>query len=171
MANWYYGEGGEQRGPVEEHELRGLIAAGKVSGETIIWREGMENWQKLSEVPEWSDQIVSPQAQPQVGTPYQTPAAGGSPGVGAYHPVAPSNGIAIASLVCGIVSFFLCYFGIVVAIPAVICGHIALKQINESAVPMSGRGMAIAGLITGYITAAISLCFGVFMLIAVMSEM
>lgn len=170
MANWYYGENGEQRGPVEEHELRGLIAAGKVGGDTIIWREGMENWRKLSEVPEWSGQIVGPRPQvlPQAGSPYQAPAAGG---VGPHYPTAPTNGNAIASLVCGIVSFFLCYFGIVVAIPAVVCGHLALKQINESSVPMAGRGMAIAGLITGYITAAISLCFGVFMLIAVMSEM
>lgn len=164
MANWYYGEGGEQRGPVEEHELRGLIAAGKVNGETIIWREGMENWQKLSEVPEWSGQIVSP--QPQGGTPYQTPAAGG---YAPYQPAA-SNGNSIASLVCGIISLFMCYFGIIAAIPAVICGHLALKQINESAVPMGGRGMAIAGLITGYISVAITLCVGVFMVIAVMSE-
>ena len=155
---------------VEEHELRGLIAAGKVSGETIIWREGMENWQKLSEVPEWSAQVVPTQAQPQVGTPYQTPAAGG---VGPY-PTAPNNGNAIASLICGITSilmFFTCFLGIVAGIPAVICGHLALKQINESAVPMAGRGMAIAGLITGYLTIAGTLCFGVIMLIAVMSEM
>ena len=165
MANWYYGENGEQRGPVEEHELRGLIAAGKVGSDTIIWREGMEGWKKLSEVPEWSSQLVAPQQQ--VASPYQAPAAGS---YGSY-PVAPSNGNSIASLVCGIVSLCLCYFGIVVAIPAVICGHLALKQINQSAVPMGGRGMAIAGLITGYISVAITLCFGVFIVIGVVSEM
>ncbi|MCH7225608.1 GYF domain-containing protein [Haloferula sp. A504] len=170
MANWYYGENGEQRGPVEEHELREMIAAGKVGGDTIIWREGMDNWQKLSEVPEWSGQIVGSPSPAQPVSPYQSPAAGG---VGPY-PVAPNNGNAIASLICGITSIlmlFTCFLGIIAAIPAAICGHLALKQINESCVPMAGRGMAIAGLITGYVTIAATLCFGVIMLVAVMSEM
>ncbi|MFM2171390.1 MAG: hypothetical protein RI957_1619, partial [Verrucomicrobiota bacterium] len=39
----------------------------------------------------------------------------------------------------------------IAAIPAVICGHLALKKIRESDVPMAGRGMAIAGLVTGYL--------------------
>ncbi len=166
VAHWYYGENGEQRGPVEDHELRGLIATGRVNATTIIWREGMENWKPMSEVPEWSAQIVSPQA----GSPYQTPAAGSySP-----YPVVPNNGNAIASLVCGISSvllMFTCFVGILAGIPAVICGHLALRQINESAVPMAGRGMAIAGLVTGYITIGLTVCFGVFMGIAIASDM
>jgi type II secretory pathway pseudopilin PulG len=37
------------------------------------------------------------------------------------------------------------------AIPAVICGHIALKNISKSAGARTGRGMAVAGLIMGYV--------------------
>ncbi len=44
-------------------------------------------------------------------------------------PYPRTNGFAIASLVCGLVS--LCA-GVVTAIPAVIFGHIALAQINRS---------------------------------------
>jgi hypothetical protein len=45
----------------------------------------------------------------------------------------------------------MCYVHAVAAIPAVICGHMALKRIRESEFPVAGRGMAIAGLITGYL--------------------
>lgn len=60
-----------------------------------------------------------------------------------------TSGLAIASMVCGIVSIFLCQF--VGAVPALICGHMALSQINGSPMPMNGRGMAIAGLVLGYL--------------------
>lgn len=167
MANWYYGENGEQRGPFEEHELREMIAAGKVGPATIVWREGMENWHPLSEVPEWSGQLVAS------ASPYLPPRSPGYP-PGHYHPypVAPNNGNAIASLVCGIASvlmFFTCFFGILAGVPAVICGHLALRQIGESAVPMAGRGMAIAGLVTGYITVGLTALVGVFLLFAFLS--
>lgn len=171
MANWYYGENGEQRGPVEEHELRGMIAAGKVNASTIVWREGMENWKPLSEIPEWSQQLVTPPSgTPAAPSPYQSPQSGGySP-----YPATPNNGNAIAALVCGIsslVMLFTCALGILAAIPGVICGHIALRQIRDSAVPMAGRGMAIAGLVTGYITIGLTVAFGVFVGVAIASDM
>jgi len=71
--------------------------------------------------------------------------------VGYGSPVAPVSGLAIASLICGIVSIFLCYVNAVAAVPAVICGHMALRRIRDSAMPTGGRGLAIAGLVTGYI--------------------
>ena len=58
-------------------------------------------------------------------------------------------GLSIASLVFGIVGVISC-FGIF-GIPAVIMGHMAMSQIANSPVPMVGRGMAIAGLICGYV--------------------
>jgi hypothetical protein len=57
-----------------------------------------------------------------------------------------ANGFAVASMVMGIVWVY--WIG---SILAVIFGHIALKQINESNGTQSGRGMAIAGLVLGYI--------------------
>lgn len=59
-------------------------------------------------------------------------------------------GQSIASLVLGILSL-LC-FGIFTAIPAVICGHIAKARIKADSENLQGEGMALAGLITGYIT-------------------
>ncbi|MEO8205312.1 MAG: DUF4190 domain-containing protein [Chthoniobacterales bacterium] len=59
-----------------------------------------------------------------------------------------TSGLAITSLVLGILSF-MCYgfTGIV----AVICGHIAWGKIKRSEGAEKGSGMAIAGLVLGYI--------------------
>jgi prepilin-type processing-associated H-X9-DG protein len=70
-----------------------------------------------------------------------------------YEPGTPmpkreTPGIAIASLVCGILSWVCA--GPLAAIPAVITGHMALGRIKRSAGALGGRGMAIAGLILGY---------------------
>jgi hypothetical protein len=41
------------------------------------------------------------------------------------------------------------------AIPAVICGHISLGRIKRSAGALAGEGMAITGLVLGYVSIAI----------------
>ena len=65
-----------------------------------------------------------------------------------------SSGLAIASLVCGICGFIL---GPLIGIPALITGHIALSKIKKSGGIIHGRGMAIAGLILGYISIVLTL--------------
>ena len=65
----------------------------------------------------------------------------------AVQPVSTS-GLAIASLVLSLL-------GPVGCIPAVICGHIALSQIRKST-GLSGRGLALAGVIIGYIMLGVS---------------
>ena len=61
-----------------------------------------------------------------------------------------TSGKAIASLVCGILFFFLPS-----AIAAVIMGHLSLSDIRRSAGRLGGRGMAMAGLVLGYAGLAI----------------
>lgn len=60
------------------------------------------------------------------------------------------SGLAIASLACGIASV-LC-LGMIAGIPAVICGHIAHSKINRSSGLLTGAGMALAGLVMGYLS-------------------
>ncbi|MCW1921559.1 GYF domain-containing protein [Luteolibacter arcticus] len=159
MPHWYYGSSAGQSGPVEEQELRALIASGGVSPETLVWRDGMKDWLPLSSVPELRGDVV---------TPYITPGPGGYvPGY--YQPVAPTSGLAIASMVCGIVGIVACYIHGLLGLPAVICGHLALSQINGSSLPMAGRGMAIAGLVLGYIGIAMSVGFILFFVFAISS--
>jgi hypothetical protein len=62
-----------------------------------------------------------------------------------YPPAPPTNGLAIASLVCGVGTFVI---GLSF-IPAIICGHIARGQIRRTG--EQGGGLALAGLILGYV--------------------
>lgn len=57
-----------------------------------------------------------------------------------------TSGKAIASLICGIL-----FFIVPVAIAAVVLGHLSLSDIRKSGGRLVGSGMAIAGLILGYI--------------------
>jgi uncharacterized RDD family membrane protein YckC len=42
---WFYADGGRQVGPVEEAALDDLVRAGVVRDDTLVWRDGMANWQ------------------------------------------------------------------------------------------------------------------------------
>ena len=59
---------------------------------------------------------------------------------------------AIASLICGVIGLITG----VVAIPAVVFGHIAKSEISKNTA-LSGAGMATAGLVLGYIGLAFML--------------
>jgi competence protein ComGC len=66
------------------------------------------------------------------------------------EPLPPkTSALAIWSLVLGILSLFC--FSIFAAIPGVICGHKALSRIKNSGGALAGQGLAIGGLVTGYI--------------------
>ena len=60
-----------------------------------------------------------------------------------------TSALAIWSLVLGILS--LMCFTIFTGIPGVICGHKALSRIKKSGGALTGQGLAIAGLVTGYL--------------------
>ena len=54
---------------------------------------------------------------------------------------AKTNGLAIASLACGLAQFA---FGPLATIPAIVCGHMARSQIKRTG--EQGAGLALAGL-------------------------
>jgi hypothetical protein len=60
-----------------------------------------------------------------------------------------TNGLAVASLVAGFL-----WLGWLGSIVAVIFGHIALRQINQSGGRETGTGLAVAGLVLGYMGVA-----------------
>ena len=84
----------------------------------------------------------------------QYAAAYGSPGYSAYPARSSTNGMAIASLVVGVVGgvltvcFF--FFGVITGLVAIVLGAVALKQVNADPVPDgASKGMAIGGLVLG----------------------
>ena len=90
---------------------------------------------------------------PNMARPYGPP-----PG---YYPpqtyVVPTSGAAVASLVCSLIG--LVTFGLL-SIPGIICGHIALPDTGSGR--RGGHGLAIAGLIIGWIQAGGWLLFWFF---------
>jgi hypothetical protein len=62
-----------------------------------------------------------------------------------------TSGKAIVSLIGGVLSFFLPF-----ALVAVIFGHLSLSEIRKSAGRLTGRGLAIAGLVLGYLGVAVT---------------
>ena len=144
--NIFVHHGGEKLGPYSLEEAQDLLAQGKILATDLGWHEGLETWIPVSSLPAMGGSGVVP--QPPMIYPTATYPAGPQP-----------NGLSIASLVLGISSIVIslgCCLGIVLAIPGVICGHMALGQIRQNPETQSGRGMAVAGLWTGYITTALT---------------
>lgn len=75
---------------------------------------------------------------------------------------ARTNTLAIIALVTGIAQFF--GFWLLGTIPAVVCGYIARRQIRETG--EQGDGMALAGLVLGWIGIALTVIVVVFAIIA-----
>ncbi len=75
----------------------------------------------------------------------------------AYNPPPPSAGLAIASMVLGIISLFVClsWLAAICGILAIIFGIIARNKVRDGT--GSGEGMAKAGLIMGCIGLAFDL--------------
>jgi uncharacterized RDD family membrane protein YckC len=45
---WYYASEGKQFGPISDADFRNLVTAGRITPNTLVWREGMPNWQAFS---------------------------------------------------------------------------------------------------------------------------
>ncbi|MEI2277592.1 DUF4190 domain-containing protein [Paenarthrobacter ilicis] len=116
---------------------------------------------------DYSQQPPSPYGQPP--SPYQQQAFGQQPygqpnpyGQPAYYAMqAEPKGLSIASMCCGIAIFVGFGFFILPQIAAVILGHLGLKR------EPAGKGMAIAGLVMGYIGVALTVIFGIIFFMAI----
>jgi hypothetical protein len=79
----------------------------------------------------------------------------------------PTTPLAIWSLALGIASLAFCCLPL--GIPAVICGHMARSCVKRGPQDASGSGMALAGLITGYLSIVLTILCIIFGLIAAFS--
>jgi len=110
----------------------------------------------------------APYGYPQPG-PYGSPQPGpygfGYPG---YPMPAPTNGMAIGSMVVSIsaILFLTCYgVGGLIGVVGAILGHVSRKQIRERG--EGGDGMALAGIIVGWIATALGLLIVAFFVVLV----
>ncbi|WP_276617020.1 DUF4190 domain-containing protein [Roseimicrobium sp. ORNL1] len=158
---YHVGRDGHQFGMFTEEEIGQGLQSGRFLTSDLVWREGMPQWKPLVEVFGFAAAVAlsAPMVSVSPGGPLPAnflpnPAAYQHVGVG----VMPTSGLAIGSMVVGIislVSFFACPVGVLLGLPGVICGHMSLSQIRSSGNQIQGKGMAIAGLVMNYVAMAI----------------
>lgn len=51
MSDWYYALNNEQKGPINESELKADFATNKLPPDTLVWKDGMESWTPANQVP------------------------------------------------------------------------------------------------------------------------
>ncbi|MGN6222034.1 RDD family protein [Pseudoxanthomonas sp.] len=77
MKHWYYADEARQpQGPVDAETLRDLLAEGQISHATLIWRDGLSQWQAAAD---FADELAlgtpSPAASPSSDVPDDAPSA------------------------------------------------------------------------------------------------
>jgi hypothetical protein len=147
---------GQPTGPFSLEEINRQLAAGTLSLSDQAWYEGAAGWAPLSTVPGVSGSStgsISP--SPVSATTPSAPVVVASPAGGAVTavtgPPAPTESLAILSLVLSLLGMFgfCCTPIVLTGIAGVVCGHIALSRINARP-ELQGHGLAVAGLAIGY---------------------
>jgi len=111
-----------------------------------------------SRAPQYAPYAPPAYAQPQPA--YAQPQPAYAPQYAQATAAPPTNVLAVISMISSIVGVF--FWGIF-AVAGVIMGHIALSQIKKRG--EGGRGMAVAGLIVGYVAIGVWLLIAAFLLI------
>ena len=119
--NWFYVDAGQQAGPVPDEQLDEFVRSGKVRRDTLVWREGMPNWQPYSQARPEGIQPPAPTVPPPPPIAGTLPPMGTASGQPPYQPYQPGAeyGIAyagfwirfVAKLIDGLI------IGVVVGVP------------------------------------------------------
>lgn len=85
MTNWYYHDAAQGRvGPIDADAVRGHYREGRIHRDTLLWREGLREWQPLERLSNelgLDDDLLSSAPRPVAPPPLppQTPTASGPP--------------------------------------------------------------------------------------------
>lgn len=106
-------------------------------------------------------QTAAPYGAPLYGVPQYGAVQFGPPQYGINGDIrAPYRGMAIASFVTavvGVVLVLIPIIALILAILGVVFGHVSLTQFRRDPQPRPGRGLAVAGLVIGYVGVVASL--------------
>jgi len=136
---------GKQLGIFSPEEINRQLAAGTLNLSDQAWYEGAAGWGALSAVPGVSA-VSAPSSAPQISP---------APAPGAPMTLAPqrkTEPLAIMALVFGGIGIFgfCCGLFLMAAVAGVVCGHLALSKIKANP-ELEGHGLALSGLIIGYV--------------------
>jgi len=143
MKQWWYVQNGQKQGPVTELDIISALANSSIPQGTLVWTEGMAEWEQVGQRPEFTASQLYP-AQPGYTQ---------MPGQMQTSHLKPHRGTLI--LVLGILSLVLisccALFGLICGIIAWILGKADMKEMDQGIMDSSGRGTTNAGLICGII--------------------
>jgi hypothetical protein len=146
---WFYSHDGQQLGPVSMEVLKHSHTTGSLKADDLVWTNGMTEWKPAEKALPGLFSGEAAAAGPSTAGP-----SGGPDGAPIQAHAEVAN-LALYSIVLAMIP-------IVGSIAAVICGHKALSQINDSNQKMEGRNLAIAGLVLGYGVLAAGLLGGLY---------
>ena len=138
---------GKELGVFPLEEVNRQLAAGTLRLTDQAWYEGAAGWIALSAGPGVSAAPASVVPQP------SPTSVASSPGV--VVPQRKSEPLAVLSLIFSILGLcgFCCGFFVTAAVAGIVCGHIGLSRIKANP-ELEGQGLAMAGLIIGYVALA-----------------
>jgi hypothetical protein len=138
---------GKQLGVFSLEEINRQLAAGTLSLSDLAWYEGAAGWAGLATVPGVT--AAAPGSASQV-----SPAAVSAAPV-AVVPQKKTELLAVLSLIFSVLGLFGFCCGLFLAggVAGIVCGHIALSRLKANP-ELEGRGLALAGLIIGYLAVA-----------------
>lgn len=143
---WFYADGDNQQRSVESSELENLIETGVVSSATLVWNESLPDWIPAGEA--LRDKFLGITVIPPALTSSQVKQAIiAVPGAVDQKPA--SDAVSVCALVFGILGIFTCIPFLSVA--GIICGHIGRNRAKLETGPSSNGGLALGGMITGYV--------------------
>lgn len=165
---WYHAKNGQERGPVPFSQLQLLAATGNLLADDLVWSDGMIEWVAASQVPGLF--AASAQSFSIINAGPPNALKGSTPSAVGISPteVQRVTPMSVACLVLSLIAVNILYllpislakrayslvgvsvFLFFAAVLAVVFGHVAMRQIKQSAGALSGGGMSIAGLILGY---------------------
>jgi hypothetical protein len=154
----YIHRNNQQLGPFTEAEVKAQLASGAISLQDHVWWQGQANWMPLGQSPFAT--TLSPTSP---GSALTVPSA--LPGTIAGATAPETSKLAIWALACGCLSL-LC--NLLTAIPAIILGHMSLAETKRNPA-IQGRGMAMAGMILGYVITTLTVAYFILVFVVLAS--
>lgn len=172
-ATWYYHAGGTTHGPVSFVDLRTLVSNRQVTAEDLVWKDGYSDWLPVPDVPELGQALSGNMpsnypTQPSYGYNSAPPPNNNFPTQEA--PLPRTSGLAITGLSLGVlgiafsllsgVALMMSSIAVLIlaslalafgflSVFSIIFSAVALKDINQSRETLTGKGIAIGGLVIG----------------------
>jgi hypothetical protein len=134
------GADGKEYGPLSIEQMRKWITEGRINSQTRVQGAGAVEWRPAADFPELG---------------FAPTAGSAPPPLPAGQPPTQQKGLAITSFVLGLLS--LVCFSILAGVPAIICGHLARGRARRLPGQYGGAGLALAGLILGYVSLFVAL--------------